>query len=442
MYTRKLDRRNFLKVAGLVTSGVTFAACAPGAPGAGATSGAAFQAPPADIKATINMFNFGGAADKVVYDAAYARFKKRYPNVEIVDTFVAVESWGAFTQKFATAVAGGQALDILHIAIEGNYMVVSKDFMRPIDDLMAVPSSAELVNDIAPALKNSLMYKGKNFLVPDSWNNMCIHYNTKIFKEAGIESPKEDWTWDDFLSTAQKLTTGEGNNKVWGFGIPAFNFGLQPWFLTATGSGTLTDDWTKSNLDNPGSLEAMQFLYDLVYKHKVSPTTEGTNNGELFAAGKMAMTAAGHWPIQSYIANKFSDYDVQYWPRKKTATSVFGVGGWGIPKISKNPELAWEVIKELAGLETMQATAAAGVAIPARRSVAEGKEFLSSPPNAKIFYGCLKDAKPVPSPTNFAEVEQVFMRHFGTMMSDSVQPKDATAAAHAEISDLMAKLGG
>jgi multiple sugar transport system substrate-binding protein len=437
MKDRKFNRRSFLQMAGLTTAGVALAACAPGA---GSNAGGGLAAPPADIKATINIFNFGGEADKVIYDAAYVRFKKKYPNVEIVDTFVAVDTWGNFTQKFATAIAGGQALDILHIAIEGAAMVASKNIMRPLDDLVALPASTELINDIAPALTNSLKYKGKFHLIPDSWNNMCIHYNTKLFKEAGIAPPKEDWTWDDFLAAAQKLTKGEGNNKVWGFGIPAFNFGLQPWFLTATGSGTLTDDWTKSNLDNPGSLEAMQFLYDLVYKYKVSPTTEGTDNGQLFAAGKMAMTGFGHWPIQSYMANKFTDYDVQYWPRKKAATSVFGVGGWGIPTASKNPALAWEVIKELAALETMQATAQAGVAIPARRTVGEGKEFISNPPNAKIFYGCLKDAKPVPSPTNFAEVEQVFMRHFTEMMSKSVQPKDATAAAHKELADLMSKV--
>lgn len=433
-----ISRRRFMQIGGGSAAAILAAACAPGA---GTSAGGGLTVPPADIKATINIFNFGGAADKVIYDAAYARFKKKYPNVEVVDTFVVIESWGAFTQKFAAAIAGGQPIDILHIAIEGNHMVCSKNLMRSIEDLMAIPSSAELVDDIAPALRNSLMYKGKSFLVPDSWNNMCIHYNTKLFKEAGLEPPKEDWTWDDFLATAQKLTTGEGNEKIYGFGIPAFNFGLQPWFLTATGSGTLTDDWTKSNLDHPGSLEAMQFVYDLVYKYKVSPTTEGTDNGQLFAAGKMAMTAAGHWPIQSYIANNFGDYDVQNWPRKKTATTVFGVGGWGIPVASKNAGVAWEVIKELAGLETMQATASAGVAIPARRSVAEGKDFISSPPNGKIFYGCLKDAKPVPSPNNFAEVEAIFMRHWTSMMSNSVQPTDATAAAHKEISDLMASAG-
>jgi multiple sugar transport system substrate-binding protein len=434
MESKTRSRREFLKIAGLAAAGTTLAACAPNAGSVGGNIGV----PSKDSKATITLFNYGGDADKIVYNAAYDRFKKKYPNVEIVDNFIPVDTWGNFTQKFATAIAGGQSLDILHIAIEGARMVVTKNILRSMDDLMATKESAELVGDIAPALSNSLKYKGKSYLLPDSWNNMCIHYNTKLFREAGLEMPKEDWTWDDFLMAAKALTKGEGDNKVWGFAIPAFNFGLQPWFLTATGSGSLTDDWTKSNLGDPRAVEAMQFVYDLVYTHKVAPTIEGTDAAQLFSAGKVAMTGFGHWTIQSYIANKFTDYDVQYWPRKVASTSVFGVGGWGIPTSSKNPAMAWEVIKELASLDTMQATANAGVAIPARRSVAEGGEFVKVPANAKIFYGCLKDAKPVPAPSNFAEVEQIFMRHFTDMMSNNASPKDAMAAADKELAAAMA----
>ncbi|RPJ43913.1 MAG: extracellular solute-binding protein [Chloroflexi bacterium] len=202
----------------------------------------------------------------------------------------------------------------------------------------------------------------------------------------------------------------------------------------------MNDEWKKSNVATPESVEAMQFVYDLVYTHKVAPTIEGTDNAQLFSAGKVAMTGFGHWPIQSYIANNFTDYDVQYWPRKKAGTSVFGVGGWGIPKASKNASMAWEVIKELASLETMQATADAGVAIPARRTVGESPEFTSVPANGKIFYGCLKDAKPVPSPSNFAEVEQIFMRHFTEMMSDNATPQAAMAAADTELNEALAKI--
>jgi hypothetical protein len=37
---------------------------------------------------------------------------------------------------------------------------------------------------------------------------------------------------DDFLGIAKQLTTGSGAEQVFGFGIPNFNFGLQPWLLT------------------------------------------------------------------------------------------------------------------------------------------------------------------------------------------------------------------
>jgi multiple sugar transport system substrate-binding protein len=439
MQERRLGRREFLRLSGVTAAGLALAACSPGG-AANPAGGPSLKVPAADTKANLTIFNFGGDNDKKVYADAEARFMKRYPNVTITDTFVPVDTWGNFTNKFSTAIAGGQVLDVLNIAIEGTRMVVTKNVLRPIDDLMADANSADLVGDVAPALSNSLKYKGRNYLVPNSWNNMCIHYNTKIFKDAGIAPPKEDWTWDDFLAIAKQLTTGEGDKKVWGFGIPAFNFGLQPWFLTNLGTGTLTDDWTKSQLGDPKSIEAMQFVYDLVYKHKVSPTVEGTANDQLFSAGKMAMTGFGHWTIQTYQANKFKDFDVQYWPKKTGSTSVFGVGGWGIPTTSKNPALAWELIKDLNSSDTMKATAQAGVAIPARRSIGESAEFTSVPANAKIFYGCLKDAKPVPAPSNFAEVEQIYMRHFTEMMGGSVMPDVAMKAADKELADAMAKV--
>ena len=181
---------------------------------------------------------------------------------------------------------------------------------------------------------------------------MVIFYNTKMFKDAKIDPPKADWTWDDFLATAKKLTTGSGADQVYGFGIPFFNFGLHPWWFT-NGTSLLNADWSESNLADPKMLEAVQFVHDLVHVHKVSPAVEGTDTANLFTAGKLAMSGWGHWPIQGFIANNFSDFDVQYWPRKRAATSVFGVGGWGISKESKNKDLAWELIKELTSKETI-----------------------------------------------------------------------------------------
>jgi len=119
---------------------------------------------------------------------------------------------------------------------------------------------------------------------------------------------------------------------------------------------------------------------------------------------------------------------------------VFGVGGWGISKESKNGALAWELIKELTSKDTIQASAEAGVAIPARRSVAESAAFLKFPATSKIYYDTLKDTKPVPSPANFNEVESIFTRHMGEIMSGAATPETGMKAAHDELSAAMAKL--
>src|SRR5207253_2801633 len=163
--------------------------------------------------------------------------------------------------------------------------------------------------------------------------------------------------------------------------------GLTPWFLTK-GTYRLTPDWSDSNLNDPKVLESVTFVHDLVHVHQVSPDVGGEAgvdvNAQLFAAGKLGMSGWGHWPIQGFFQNK---------------------------------PLAWELIKELTSKETIQATAEAGVAIPARRSVAEGADFLKFPTNSKIFYGSLQDSKPVEAPANFNEVETIFMRYMGDIMS-------------------------
>jgi len=312
----------------------------------------------------------------------------------------------------------------------------------PLDELLTNdPGGKELIDDVAQPLIDAFKVDGKIWQVPHSWNNMVIYYNTKIFEEAGIEPPKPDWTWQDFLTIAKQLTTGSGADQVYGFAIPNFNFGLTPWFLT-NDTYQLTADWSDSNLTDPKMLEAITFVHDLIHVHKVAPSVEGANNEALFSSGKVAMSGWGHWPIQGFLASEFRDFDVQFWPRNTKGTSVHGVGGWGIYAESPNKELAWELIKELTSKETIQATAEAGVAIPARRSVAYSEAFLKFPSNSKIFYDSLEDSKPVPSPANFNEFETIFMRHVGEIFAGTVTPDAGLAAAHEELSAAMAKLQG
>jgi multiple sugar transport system substrate-binding protein len=94
-------------------------------------------------------------------------------------------------------------------------------------------------------------------------------------------------------------------------------------------------------------------------------------------------------------------------------------------------------VKELASAESERQAAGSGVAIPARRTVAESPEFLAQPEHAALFYQSLTYATPVQAPANYGEVERILMRYLGQVMADEVKPEDALKAAHEELSAAM-----
>src|SRR6516165_5527326 len=102
-----LTRRELLRLAGMAGVGVALAACAPQASAPTAPKGSLAS----DTKASVTIFNFGGDNDKKVYNAAYDRFKKRFPNITIDDNFTPVTTWSEYSNKIATQVAGGKAPD-------------------------------------------------------------------------------------------------------------------------------------------------------------------------------------------------------------------------------------------------------------------------------------------------------------------------------------------
>ena len=399
---------------------------------------AAEDIPPANAKAELVLFDFGDANDKQVRDATIARFNKRYPDVKVTDQFTPITSWADYIDKLVQQVASGKAPDLIHIATEGVELSIRKHLVIPLDEFTGASTGA-LLSDIDPVLLKSFSVEGKLYLIPEAWNNMMIYYNTKVFKEAGISRPSDDWSWDDFLALAKRLTAGEGPNKRFGFGIPYFNFGLTPfWYSNET--SVLKPDLKESNLSDPKFLEAVKFVHGLVYDSKVSPDPANTDPNavfQLFASGKIAMTGGGHWPMQFFKANGFSDYDVVPWPKKAAQKTVFGAAAWGISARTKQKALAWELIKELVSEESERHAAGLGVAIPARRTVAQSPEFLAQPQHASLFYQSLTYAAPVQAPTNYAEVERILLRHLGQVMANEVKPEDGLKAADQELTEAM-----
>jgi len=66
--------------------------------------------------------------------------------------------------------------------------------------------------------------EGRHYALPYGYN--CgdgIHYRIDLIKEAGLEEPKIDWTWEDLRNLAKALTTDEHKGigmHTWGLELP------------------------------------------------------------------------------------------------------------------------------------------------------------------------------------------------------------------------------
>jgi multiple sugar transport system substrate-binding protein len=441
---RQISRRDMLRLSAMTAAGVVLVACAPAAPAAPGQAAQGGEAAPAASKvkvvATTQM-------PITQWDPAVARAKEQLPNIDLNLTMTDISQggWAGYSDNIVTLIAGGEQLDVIMIAIEGLGLLTGKKILAPLDDFLASDTAAKevLEKDVHPTLRTMLQVDGKQMEYPFSWNNMVTYYNTKIFEDKGVEVPGPEWTWDQFLDTATKIADVKGGAddlfaySFWGSSA----FGMSSWYFN-NDTSALTPDWKDSNLEDPKVAETLQYLADLILKHKVSPNPQGWDEGAQFTAGHLAMRTCGRWCIAGLQNENFTTYDLQYQPHKSgPLKTVAGTDGWGVSTSTKTAPEAWEVVKFLSNSDAAVDMVKSGGNIPALRSVAEMPVFTEfGPANTKIFYESLDVAATVPSPQNFNVIDPILNRHYQTIWNGEKTVEEALAAAHVELQAEMDKL--
>lgn len=466
----RLSRRSLLQGTLLGLGTAALAACSSPAPSAPATSApassssapstpvssssaaptAASAAGHAAAGATIVYANYSSGADRQMWETIGGNFHGKFGNLTVKYNPIAGDTWGQYFDKLATLIAGGSPPDVARVAIEGALLFVAKGLAMPYDDMMKGDSEIdEFKKDCNQRLLDTFIIGGKTYAFPYDWNNMVVFYNVNHLKEAGLSEPRPDWTYTDFLEMAKKLTKGSaggGDPERYGFGFAVQYFAAaMPWIFNA-GSNLLSDDWAKSNASDPKLIEAVTFMHDLIWTHKVSPKPPSNNNDNqaLFASGKVSMMGGGRWPVLFLDQQKMRDeYNVQVWPKWRDQVTEFGVGGFPILKETKQKDAAWQWVKYLIDKEPFEYMASLGQSIPARRSVAYDEKVMAKlpPKNWKVYYDSIEatNARPVPAPPEYNVVESTFLRYLGTVFANEQAPQAAMEAANKELTDLFAK---
>ena len=382
---------------------------------------------------TLRVADWGDPALEAAYLAAAQRFVLAQPCVAVEVEIVPVSNHAEYLDWLRGETAAGTAPDVVNLANENLRAAVDAGLLAPLDSLMsddrATSWFADYSADVDDRLVDALAVDGTQYLLPIDWNSMLIFINTDVFEAAGIERPSDDWTWDEFLALAQRLTAGSGDDRVVGFAVPSFHFAMTPWYSSA-GTSPVDADLLGSNLDDPAMAEAAQFVADLINVHGAAATVEGTDPYQLFRDGRAAMTGAGRWLVGPFAEQGFSAYDVVTWPTGRERSTVAGVAGFGVHAGASDPALAWRLVQELLAVPTAQAISELGLSVPARDSVLETTSFAKEPASHELFRASLGDASPIAAPANFHDLDALMDRAVAEILAGERPATEVFTEAH------------
>ncbi len=166
-------------------------------------------------------------------------------------------------------------------------------------------SGIDINKSVWPVAYPTSIYEGHVYGFPTNTGAGVLWFNKAIFDRYHVPYLKGSLTWKQIVPIAQKLTIRDSNGRVKQYGLMCDWSGWSQ-FVRQWGGKVYTDDGTRCIVDSPEAIAGIQFMHDLVYKYRVTPSpseesTMATKGGwgsgsiSLFGGSKSAMALGGRW---------------------------------------------------------------------------------------------------------------------------------------------------
>ncbi len=363
-------------------------------------------------------------------------FEAQNPDIEL--EFIQTASQ-AYADKMLTTIAGGGDVpDVIMLAMDKLPMFADRGAVLNLDQYY----TAEMKDELYPSVLQALTYNGSLYAVPRSTTSQVMYLNKAMFEAVNADYPADNWTWNDFRELAKKLTVVDANGQPtqWGFYFPKWNDGFYQ-FLRQNDGGLVSADGTQSELSKPETIEALQFLQDLIIKDKSVPTESqaqqfGTDDTAPFVAGKVAMLVGGVAWMSTFNTNNV-EYVIRPLPTGKRQMDTSFVNAWAIPKGAKNPDLSWRVMQFFASKEGQQIVLDDNMGMPANKNV-DTSAFLATREDNHYFFDALEYAEPFPTPLYGVDFFNLVEKEFSLMWLGQETVEQAVANVEKTGNDILA----
>jgi arabinosaccharide transport system substrate-binding protein len=250
-----------------------------------------------DGKTKYTMWTFVQVHADYWKDAAKT-WNKNHPKQQI-DLKINVLPFDQMNQKLQVALnSGNGAPDIADVEI-GQFAKYTKSKNPPFADI--TKEVEPFVPNLVKARTDNYTVNGKVYGLDYHVGTTLVYYNMDIMNKAGID-PSTIKTWDDYINAGKivKEKTGKYMTSVETNASAVFTA------MVAQQHSDLVKD-SKSNLDTPENVKALQTLQDMLYKDKIAKQAEAgmQDNEEYYAAfnkGEYASVIMPAWYMSRMVS--------------------------------------------------------------------------------------------------------------------------------------------
>jgi multiple sugar transport system substrate-binding protein len=411
--TKKLNRRDFLKVGSIAGAGI-LGACAPQivtqtveviknvevtkevqvveTQMVEVTKEVVKEVAPADpwvtgliapdIAGEFNMVSWEGEGEMRKWLLHIGKFfTTYYPKVKWnLDWGI---DWNNYWSKITTQIASGTPIEMMWMHDSKIHAFATRNLLVPMDDWLTKYPAPGWPDHFYKSQVDSFMHNGKQYSFPYDWAPGMFYVNTELIESAGFKVPDENTTWDQILEMATKISKNQNDPKtaIYGLGnVPTSWTGGLYWILKEFGGDYWTSDLKTATISDPKTVEGITFVRDLMWKQKVAPSAAaitglGLDMETAFASGRIALQYDLNdvsFRINEAIAGKFK-WTVCPTPTGPAGRFQFSGGSaFAIPTSSRQKDMAYELTRfVLANPDNLPTTAVMGGALVANMDYAE-----------------------------------------------------------------------
>lgn len=386
---------------------------------------------------TVTMWSFPlSGDDAALFDSIIAKFNEQYPDVTIDIQHL---PWNGRYEKMLTAIAGGEAPNVVYLNDFQVPLFAETDNLVPITDLY---TQEELEATYTEGALNAVSSNGTVYALPILQNSLGYLYNVDLFEAAGLDPDNPPATWDELKDAVAKLTVKDENGEIIQAGArydlnrPSPVTSIMN-FVWQAGGNILDEDGNViiNSQETANALNFVKSLFDEGYI-QVSNITGG---GFEFASGKVGIELDVEPSKVTQVANANPDLNFRVGPiltgEKKVGYVTVGAYALFSKADNRDATIAW--VKFLTNQENTQTILGASGFMSPRKDV-HTADYLTD--ERLAFIGTQSEWATGTGPMNshYSEILEVVGAEFNSILLGIKSTEQGLADAQGQIESIMA----